>query len=317
MWPLVHVSLATCEIIFSIMHTRMPPVGHAHSSAFEYDVTTKYNAYTSGNSSYRQWWMLFIYMWIAWLLLSTGVIVRVIRHWRSAVKDFSGAAVEDVNGAYVAENEHALEQLHPVTAPPEWQPQTDNLQLFVIEQDSAEWDKVEQYFKNTLPNADIQEICRIQNKWLWRRFINHKEQLCQKNQGISEKELFHGTRGNDPKLIYDSEVAFDMRFSAKGMWGQANYFAVNASYSDGYAFHKGNGLKEMFLVKVLIGETYECQPDSSLLLPPEKETIEMGPMKFSKTRYDTVTGTTGGSRVYMTYDNEKAYPAYLIKYKCS
>ena len=254
--------------------------------------------------------MLFVYMWTVWLLLSVGVIVRVVRHARSAVVDISGAAARDT---YVAENEQALESL-PV-APPEWQPQTENLQLFVIEQGSAEWDKVEQYFKNTLPNADIQEICRIQNKWLWRRYVSHKEQLCQKNQGVSEKELFHGTRGNNPKLIYDSEVAFDMRFSAEGMWGRANYFAVNASYSDSYAFCRDNGVKEMFLVKVLTGDSHQCKPDSSLRLPPEKQAEDMGPVRFSKTRYDTVTGTTGDSRVYMTYDNEKAYPAYLIQYK--
>ena len=31
--------------------------------------------------------------------------------------------------------------------------------------------------------------------------------------------------------------------------------------------------------------------------------------QLGQARYDTVTGTTKGSRVYMTYDNQKAYPA--------
>ena len=76
--------------------------------------------------------MLFVYMWTVWLLLSVGVIVRVVRHACCAVADISGAAARDT---YVAENEQALESL-PV-APPEWQPQTENLQLFVIEQGSS------------------------------------------------------------------------------------------------------------------------------------------------------------------------------------
>ena len=49
-------------------------------------------------------------------------------------------------------------------------------------------------------------------------------------------ELFHGTSDNDQQQIYDSEEGFDMQFSASGMWGQANYFAVNASYSNSYAY---------------------------------------------------------------------------------
>lgn len=28
---------------------------------------------------------------------------------------------------------------------------------------------------------------------------------------------------------------FDMRYSRDGMWGHANYFAVNSSYSNAYA----------------------------------------------------------------------------------
>ena len=147
--------------------------------------------------------------------------------------------------------------------------------------------------------------------------MNHKKRLHRKNKGkVNEKELFHGTRQNDPKLIYDGEDGFDMRFSSQGMWGQANYFAVNASYSDrGYAYRRSDGLKEIFLAKVLTGDSYECASNNSLRLPPEKPVGRMGTLNFSKTRYDTVTGTTGDSRVYMTYDNEKAYPAYLIQYK--
>jgi hypothetical protein len=48
--------------------------------------------------------------------------------------------------------------------------------------------------------------------------------------------LWHGTRENKPSLIYDSQEGFDKRFSSKGMWGEAIYFAVNASYSHMYRY---------------------------------------------------------------------------------
>ncbi len=34
-------------------------------------------------------------------------------------------------------------------------------------------------------------------------------------------------------------------------------------------------------------------------------------------RYDSVNGVTRGYTVYMTYDNDNAYPAYIITYKYS
>jgi hypothetical protein len=69
--------------------------------------------------------------------------------------------------------------------------------------------------------------------------------------------LYHGTKKNDPKTIYAGKEGFDIRFSAGGMWGYANYFAVNASYSDGYS-HAANGAKQMFFARVMIGSTIIC-----------------------------------------------------------
>ena len=202
-----------------------------------------------------------------------------------------------------------------IEEPTDWQPQTANLELFPLIRNSMEWNKVKAHFRATLPNH-IHQIYRIQNKWLWERYAQHKQRLAYKNNGVvNEKELFHGTRHNDPKLIYEGEDGFDMRFSAQGKWGLANYFAVNASYSNAYAYQVSNGYREIFLVKVLTGDSCPCAANSSLRLPPEKPGGASGSLQFSRTRYDTVTGTTGGSRVYMTYDNDKAYPAYLIQYR--
>lgn len=207
--------------------------------------------------------------------------------------------------------------------PPEWEAQTENLQLIKLTTDSMEWSNVVQLFKKSLSTANIMEIERVQNQWLWRKYTSQKEALELKNRGrTNEKLLFHGTRGNNPSLIYNGENGFDMRMSNQGMWGQANYFAVNSNYSDSYAYVNGD-VRQMFLVKVLTGDSCELLPDSKLRMPPKKPKSQQnqgaqghsGSLRFEVKRYDTVCGTTGGSQVYMTYDNEKAYPAYLIHYK--
>ena len=246
--------------------------------------------------------------------------------WASQTELTSSPSIDPTNsppsGATVYTNKDVDQ------TPEGWAPQTENLKLVELAQNCDEWKSIEKRFKSTLTTANILKISRIQNVWLWEKYTNQKKLLHRKNKGrVNEMELFHGTRKNDPKLIYNGQDGFDMRMSNKGYWGQANYFAVNSSYSDQYAFVSG-GTREMILVKVLTGDTCECPSDSSLRLPPPKpmkqelqKTTTVGDMrprlkslKFQVQRYDTVTGTTGGSRVYMTYDNEKSYPAYLIQY---
>ena len=202
--------------------------------------------------------------------------------------------------------------------PPEWQPQTKTTELFTLPSGSKEWNHVVQKFQQTMAHAPVISVHRIQNKWLWDRYVKHKERLDLKNNGVvNEMELFHGTRNNDPKLIYEGEDGFDMRYCAQGMWGVANYFAVNASYSDSYAHHiTTSRQKEMFLVKVLTGESYNCASTPTLRMPPPKPSGGTGAsqVELCQMKYDTVTGMTNGSQVFMAYDNEKAYPAYLITY---
>ena len=206
-----------------------------------------------------------------------------------------------------------------VQKPKEWQPQSCTTELFTVSSHSAEYSYVAEIFLTTVVNADIVSVQRVQNKFLWERFIHHKGMIEQKNGGqANEMELFHGTSNNDPQQIYDSEEGFDMRFSASGMWGQANYFAVNASYSNNYAYRLKNGQKQMFLAKVLTGASQTCPSNRLLRMPPERPsytTAASSDVQLRQIRYDTVNGTTSGSTIYMTYDNLKAYPAYLITYE--
>ena len=201
--------------------------------------------------------------------------------------------------------------------PAEWQAQSETTQTFPVARGTTEWNVVERKVKQTLHNAQIIQLCRIQNKWLWDNYAMHRKRVDVKNNGrVNEMELFHGTRGNDPKHIYESENGFDTRFSGSGKWGQANYFAVDAKYSHKFTHIATDGLMEILLAKVITGDSCDCNPDSSLRMPPLKPSTGDvdSPIHFIQSRYDSVTGITKGSRVYMTYDNSKAYPSYLIRY---
>ena len=200
--------------------------------------------------------------------------------------------------------------------PAEWEAQTSTTQLFMLDRYSREMIRIISKFQETMPDLEIISVLRIQNKWLWEKYSQHKERIREKNDGaVNEKELWHGSRESSSDNIYNSEEGFDMRFSSKGLWGLANYFAEKASYSDKYAFTFPDGTKELLLAKVVTGDSFECIPDSSLRMPPEKpKSKKTGYVQLKQLRYDSVTGTTSNCRVYMTYSNDKAYPAYLISY---
>ncbi len=141
--------------------------------------------------------------------------------------------------------------------------------VFQIPQASQEWKNVELKFKLTMPTAQIDKIERIQNRKLWRVFSNEIEDVEFKNGGHAKQEnLFHGTRGTPPTIIYMSEEGFNLNYSNEGMWGKANYFAYNSKYSNDYSSALPTGQRQMFMATVIIGKEVVMQPDRSLRAPP-------------------------------------------------
>ncbi len=81
-------------------------------------------------------------------------------------------------------------------------------------------------------------------------------------------QLYHGTRATPPEFIYTGEEGFDMKFSPGGMWGRANYFAVNSSYSNSYRSTLPSGENQMFNAQVIVGNFKELNSDGSIKMPP-------------------------------------------------
>jgi hypothetical protein len=104
-----------------------------------------------------------------------------------------------------------------------------------------------------------------------------------KQKGVQDnmKYLWHGTRVSDPKLFYEGEEGFDIKYSNDGMWGRGLYFAENASYSLGYSHNHKNGVKGMFFAHVNLGNCKDLPPKKDIKEPPQG--------------FDSVTGITGGS----------------------
>jgi len=153
----------------------------------------------------------------------------------------------------------------------------------------------------------------VQNLRMWNHYaFRHRElkrELSLKTNLQIEMELFHGTRATLPSEVYNGEYGFDMTYSTSGMWGIGTYFAQNASYScTSYAYSLPNGKRQVFFAQVLTGDVHDCPSDGSLRRPPKKNESTSG------LRYNSVSGVTGGSKVYIVYENRVAYPTYLITF---
>ena len=97
------------------------------------------------------------------------------------------------------------------------------------------------------------------------------------------------------------------------MWGKGIYFAENASYSNGYSYKNQDGTCSFFYAKVAVGQSVQLPNDASIKQPPLKSNVALQ-SGFTEERYDSIKGHTGGSDIFIIYENSRAYPQYLITY---
>ena len=87
-----------------------------------------------------------------------------------------------------------------------------------------------------------------------------------------------------------------------------HYFAADSSYSasDTYSKPDRNGIKRMYLARVLTG-TF-TQGKAGLRVPPEQ------PGKHN-VLYDTVVNNVTNPKIFVVFNDCQAYPEYLVTFK--
>ncbi len=109
------------------------------------------------------------------------------------------------------------------------------------------------------------------------------------------------------------------------------YFAEKSSYSHNYSYQPllgSAGLsptsqrpravddeREMFMTKLLVGKEVLMDRNESLQKAAECKKLIIPPVDpTTNLKYNTVTGYTAGSQVWVVYENGRAYPDYLVRY---
>ncbi|KAG9469575.1 hypothetical protein GDO78_020194 [Eleutherodactylus coqui] len=122
---------------------------------------------------------------------------------------------------------------------------------------SQEYNDVEAKFRKTC-QMRIVNIERVQNKNLWMNYQIKKQAIDTKNKTktTNEEQLFHGTNFNTTQTVNHNGFNRSYAGMNAAYYGNGTYFAVNSNYSahDQYSKPDANGLKYMYLARVLVGE---------------------------------------------------------------
>eukprot|EP00118_Oscarella_pearsei_P022551 m.261870 g.261870 ORF g.261870 m.261870 type:complete len:1887 (+) comp40450_c0_seq1:83-5743(+) len=206
-----------------------------------------------------------------------------------------------------------------ITLPPTWcemAASDDEFRRVKLVETSWEYLEVVKKFEATgegIPQQ-ILRIERIQNQRLYRSFVKEREQIMKKGSkhcqtGSVERQLWHGT---DEKVV-EQIIANGFNRSYAGTkvgrrLGSGVYFAVNSSYSVGYA-SRLTGDRHMFLCNVLVG-MYRVGSEE-MIEPP----IIDG--KLSKVeRYDSLVDNVSDPTIYAAcFRDHQVYPDYLISFR--
>jgi hypothetical protein len=221
-----------------------------------------------------------------------------------------------------------------------WEPQIPlernngkKVELVSIQPDSQEWEKVSQLFHLTIPCKvrsgvidrvsgksgkfkdchAIVKIEKIVNPTL-REHWEHELQMLKKNHSFNDpnteyvKLLFHGTSKTPPKIIYEADKGWKISYSRDdSLWGRGLYFAQDSIYAHNYTYKTPEGTRKVFLAEVIVGDSIHLEADSNLRQPPLKD-------EEQNIRYDSVIGLRHDTWIWITYDDARAYPTYLIEY---
>ncbi|KAH9499182.1 Protein mono-ADP-ribosyltransferase parp14 [Bulinus truncatus] len=150
-----------------------------------------------------------------------------------------------------------------------WDPMSENENLNIVEVKSgtSEYKKVEQHFKSRGANFAIKKIQRIQNKSLYDQYCVKKKELELHNPKGHQNEqfLFHGTSATPIQQI--NANGFNRSYCGVNgtVYGKGVYFAVNSSYSVGFANQDAQGNRYMYRARVLTGEFIATNAETKYL----------------------------------------------------
>ena len=198
--------------------------------------------------------------------------------------------------------------------PSHWNNEEDRVLVPVVESD-PDYHEVKQDFLDKLKKRkrntfEVVKIERVQNLSLWQWYSVKLWTMKQhkNNQGEdTERKLYHGTSSDNAKKICNE--GFNPIFAnAGGKWGVGVYFAKNSAYSSNpsYAKPDKDQVQQMFRCRVATGKYRKGRKGMK-----QPDQIDDGTGKL----YDSAVNRTRNPTIFVVFNENIAYPEYLISFK--
>ena len=189
----------------------------------------------------------------------------------------------------------------------------DKLFAVDVSTQSDEFDAIAARFFQTMPDASIDRLERVENGYVHESFKLQASTLAKQmgadwDSTTMRQMLFHGTEAVDPIVNAEDGHAFLPLLSGTStgaIFGDGCYFARDSKYSDDYANTLPSGQKQMLVVDVLVGRWSLGQKNMKMppLLPGEKYR-----------RFNSLVNKVDNPSIFVVQHSNQAYPAYLITY---
>jgi poly [ADP-ribose] polymerase 10/14/15 len=176
-----------------------------------------------------------------------------------------------------------------------------------------EYNHVEIHFNKTMQKGtsynQIISIKRIQNPALYQQYVVKRKQMDKLNPKGHENErwLWHGTKFDALEHINTSGLDRGYAGVNGTAFGRGVYFALDASYSNGYAGADANGHRHMYYCQVLTGEY--TVGNGSMIVPPAKN-----PQIDKSVCFDSTVNNQANPTIFVVYRDCQCYQTYLISY---
>lgn len=194
---------------------------------------------------------------------------------------------------------------------------TCDLDLIPLNCDSDEFKEIESMFYITLRNSGnkIVSIKRIQNIILWEKYQLEKSLIEKEKNFVEEKLLFFAHQNIQAEQIYKN--GFDISFAQDNSpWGRGIYFYLRAdkTINQSQSLEKNQNSKVVFVANVLTGVAHITPKQNTQLRKPPFYDASKYIYYDSITNTENFTGSLDADQIFIVYNNEKAYPKYMIEF---
>ncbi|XP_051007675.1 zinc finger CCCH-type antiviral protein 1 [Acomys russatus] len=157
----------------------------------------------------------------------------------------------------------------------------------------TEYVTISELFRASMKQFKIAKIKRIWNQSLLDTFESKKRKMKNKNEML----LFHATSRTHVDYICKNNFECILHGNRESKYGKGNYFAKEAIYSHKNSLYETRNIV-MFVARVLVGDVIEG--NMTYKSPPVP--------------YDSCVDTRLNPSIFVIFQKEQIYPAYVIEY---